>query len=162
MNWQAIVRLRSLSISGLPHARASRICAGYTGSSRASRRRPRRRSSEELPSSWSPDSCSLSPRTKHTSISPQARRGWSHFTRNWKSTRLPRDAFRFPTTSPCQRIWFGRSPSTVSALYVNVKTKLSGNSRTSSTPSRRFMCGPIDMHIKLTSHRGPETLSRGA
>ena len=26
------------------------------------------------------------------------------FARNWKSTRRPRTSFRFPTTSPCQRI----------------------------------------------------------
>ena len=35
---------------------------------------------------------------------------------------------QIPTTSPCQRIWFARSLSTVSGMCVNVKTTLSGNS----------------------------------
>jgi hypothetical protein len=79
----------------------------------------------ETPSLWSPDSCSLSPRTRHTATSRQQRRRWNHFARNWKSTRLPEAPFSFPARSPCQRIWFARSLSTVSGIWV--KTTLSGN-----------------------------------
>ena len=83
--------------SARPRARPSPICASCTRSSRVSRRTPKRRSSGELPSSWSPGFCSPSPRARPTAASLPRRRRSRPFVRNWTSTsrrRTPSSSLR--------------------------------------------------------------------
>ena len=65
----------------------------------------------------------------HLNFAPTAA-GLEPFRKELEKHKTTKGTLRFPTTSPCQRIWFARSLSTVSGMCVNVKTTHSGNSMT--------------------------------